>query len=301
MLESNSTGNLPLAAQVPLAFLMSLFAFAIMVGNAVVILAFVVDSNLRHRSNYFFLNLAISDFFVVSESVSDRGKECEPGFVTEWYILAITTFLEFLLPVILVAYFNVQIYWSLWKRGSLNRCPSHTGFIATSSSDSGHLRRAGLACRTSLPGLKESATSLHSESSRRKRSLLVSLRTHMNSSIIAFNVGSFSRSESAVLHQREHVELLRGRKLARSLAILLSAFAICWAPYCLFTIVLSTYHGGGRPKSVWYSIAFWLQWFNSFVNPFLYPLCHRRFQKAFWKILCVTKQPASSQNQSVSS
>nr|XP_034374470.1 histamine H4 receptor isoform X2 [Arvicanthis niloticus] len=301
MPESNSTGDLPLAAQVPLAFLMSLFAFAIMVGNAVVILAFVVDSNLRHRSNYFFLNLAISDFFVVSDSVSDRGIECEPGFVTEWYILAITTFLEFLLPVILVAYFNVQIYWNLWKRGSLNRCPSHTGVIATSSSDSGHLHRAGLACRTSLPGLKEPATSLHSESPQRKRSLLVSLRTHMNSSVIAFKVSSFSRSESAVLHQREHVELLRARKLARSLAILLSAFAICWAPYCLFTIVLSTYHRAGRPKSVWYSIAFWLQWFNSFINPFLYPLCHRRFQKAFWKILCVTKQPALSQNQSVSS
>lgn len=64
MLESNSTGNLPRAAQVSLTFLMSLFALAIMIGNAVVILAFVVDRNLRHRSNYFFLNLAISDFFV---------------------------------------------------------------------------------------------------------------------------------------------------------------------------------------------------------------------------------------------
>lgn len=51
-------------SNIALAFLMSLLAFAIMLGNAVVILAFVVDKNLRHRSNYFFLNLAISDFFV---------------------------------------------------------------------------------------------------------------------------------------------------------------------------------------------------------------------------------------------
>lgn len=232
---------------------------------------------------------------------STNTKDCEPGFVTEWYILAVTTFLEFLLPVVLVAYFNVQIYWSLWKRRGLNRCPSHTGFLPTSSSDSGHLHRAGLACRTRNPGLMESAAAHHSKSLLRTSSLLVSLRTHMNSGIIAFEVGSFSRSESTALHQREHVELLRGRKLARSLAILLSAFAICWAPYCLFTIVLSTYHRGERPKSVWYSIAFWLQWFNSFVNPFLYPLCHRHFQKAFWKILCVTKQPSPAQSQSVSS
>ncbi|XP_032742085.1 histamine H4 receptor isoform X2 [Rattus rattus] len=301
MSESNGTGVLPLTAQVPLAFLMSLLAFAITIGNAVVILAFVVDRNLRHRSNYFFLNLAISDFFVGNDTWHREGRECEPGFVTEWYILAITTFLEFLLPVSLVVYFSVQIYRSLWKHGSLSRSPSHAGFIATSSRGTGHSRRTGLACRTSLPGLKEPAASLHSESPRGKSSLLVSLRTHMSSSIIAFKVGSFCRPESPVLHQREHVELLRGRKLARSLAILLSAFAICWAPYCLFTIVLSTYHRGERPKSIWYSIAFWLQWFNSLINPFLYPLCHRRFQKAFWKILCVTKQPAPSQNQSVSS
>ena len=51
-------------SNIALAFLMSLLAFAIMLGNAVVILAFVVDKNLRHRSNYFFLNLAISDLFV---------------------------------------------------------------------------------------------------------------------------------------------------------------------------------------------------------------------------------------------
>ncbi|XP_066209448.1 histamine H4 receptor [Saccopteryx leptura] len=42
---------------------MGFLAFAIMLGNAIVILAFMVDKNLRHRSNYFFLNLAISDFF----------------------------------------------------------------------------------------------------------------------------------------------------------------------------------------------------------------------------------------------
>ncbi|XP_051019426.1 histamine H4 receptor [Acomys russatus] len=388
---ANGTGSLPLAAQAPLALSMALLALAIMLGNAVVILAFVMDRNLRHRSNYFFINLAISDFFVgmisiplyiphtvfdwdfgrdicmfwlitdyllctasvynivlisydrcqsVSNAVSYRAqhtsvvkifaqmvgvwilaflvngpmilfsdswknstytKECEPGFVTEWYILAITSFLEFLAPVTLVAYFNVRIYWSLWKRGSLSRCLSHAGFISTLSSNPGHLPRAAMSSRTSLPALKEPATPLHSESPRRKSSLLVSLRSHMNSSIIAFKEGSLSRSDTLTLHRRDHQELLRGRRLARSLAILLSAFAICWAPYCLFTIVLSTYPREKRPKSAWYSVAFWLQWFNSFVNPFLYPLCHRRFQKAFWKMFCVKKKPTSPQNQSVSS
>ncbi|KAM9632298.1 histamine H4 receptor isoform 2-T2 [Trichechus inunguis] len=64
MLDTNYTNNFSPGTCITLAFLMTLVAFAIMLGNAVVILAFVVDKKLRHRSNYFLLNLAISDFFV---------------------------------------------------------------------------------------------------------------------------------------------------------------------------------------------------------------------------------------------
>lgn len=62
--STNSTIALLPSTHIFLVFLMCLVAFAIMLGNAVVILAFVVDQKLRHRSNYFFLNLAIADFFV---------------------------------------------------------------------------------------------------------------------------------------------------------------------------------------------------------------------------------------------
>ncbi|XP_062932701.1 histamine H4 receptor [Cynocephalus volans] len=387
MSDTNSTISLSVS-NVTLAFFMSLLAFAIMLGNAMIILAFVVDKNLRHRSNYFFLNLAISDFFVglisiplyiphmlfdwdfgkklcafwlitdyllctasvynivlitydryqsvcnavsyraqntrilkivtlmlavwvlaflvngpmilVSESWKKKGKKCEPGFFSKWYILAITSSLEFLVPVISVAYFNMNIYWSLWKRGNLSRCQSHPGFTSVSSRNCGYSFRCGLFSRTSLPAPKEAAVPLHSEKQGRKSSLWSSLRTHTNSNIIASQTGSISQSGSVSLHRRERLELLRARKLAKSLAILLGVFAICWAPYSLFTIVLSTYPPEERPESEWYEITFWLQWFNSFVNPFLYPLCHKSFQKAFLKIFCMKKQPMLSNNWSMS-
>uniref|UniRef100_A0A8C8ZEF6 Histamine receptor H4 n=1 Tax=Prolemur simus TaxID=1328070 RepID=A0A8C8ZEF6_PROSS len=389
MSDANSTINFLPSTHIALAFFMYLLAFATVLGNAVVILAFVVDKNLRHRSNYFFLNLAISDFFVgvisiplyiphklfkwefgseicafwlvtdyllctasvynivlisydryqsVSNAVSYRAqhtgilkiviqmvavwvlaflangpvilifeswkngnKECEPGFFSRWYILAVTSFLEFLVPVILVTYFNLNIYWTLWKRGNLSRCQSHSRITSASSSHCGYSFRCGLFSKTSLPAPKEAAASLHSERQRRKSSLLLSLRTQKNSNIIASKVSSLSPSDSVASHQREHLELLRAKKLAKSLAILLIVFAICWAPYSLFTIVLSTYSQETRPKSLSYEIAFWLQWFNSFVNPFLYPLCHKRFQKAFLKIFHMKKQPTPSHNQSISS
>lgn len=47
-----------------LAILMIILVVVVVVGNALVILAFVVDKSLRNQCNYFFLNLAISDFLV---------------------------------------------------------------------------------------------------------------------------------------------------------------------------------------------------------------------------------------------
>ncbi|KAI5172153.1 Histamine H4 Receptor [Manis pentadactyla] len=278
-------------------------------GNAMVILAFLVDKNLRRRSNYFFLNLAISDFFVgaisiplyipyrmfdwnfgnktcvfwliidyllcttsvynivlisydryqsVSNAVYYRarhtgilkmvalmlsvwalaffvhgpailfsqswkiGENCEPGFFSVWYILVITSLLEFLLPIFSVAYFNMYIYWSLWKRCNLSRWQSHPDLTSpVSSRNCGLSLKCGLFSRTSLPEPKEAVVSLHSERQGRKNSLLFPLRAQMNCNVIASKVNSLFHSDSLALRQREHLELLKARKLGKSLAILL--------------------------------------------------------------------------------
>ncbi|NXB37866.1 HRH3 protein, partial [Eulacestoma nigropectus] len=62
-----------LGVLVLLAFLMVLLSLVTILGNILVILAFVMDRNLRHRSNYFFLNLAVSDFAV--------GAFCMPLYI----------------------------------------------------------------------------------------------------------------------------------------------------------------------------------------------------------------------------
>ncbi|NXM57641.1 HRH3 protein, partial [Illadopsis cleaveri] len=62
-----------LGVLVLLAFLMVLLCLVTILGNTLVILAFVTDRNLRHRSNYFFLNLAVSDFAV--------GTFCMPLYI----------------------------------------------------------------------------------------------------------------------------------------------------------------------------------------------------------------------------
>ncbi|XP_036100813.1 histamine H4 receptor [Molossus molossus] len=380
MSGTNSTNTAPLSTTIALAFLMGFLAFAIMLGNAIVILAFVVDKKLRHRSTYFFLNLAISDFFVgaisiplyipqrlfdwmpkdpvcafwhitdyllctasvynivlisydryqsVSNAVLYRAQQsetwkivalmlaawvlaflvhgpvimasklrksdrshCEPELMLRWYVLAITLFLEFLVPVFSVAYFNIYIYWSLWKRGHFNRWQSHPGLTSASASNSGHPFSGGLFSQPSLVEPKKVVASPHVKKLGGKGSLLSSIRTQKKSNIAASKTSSHSFSDKLALHQREYVELLRARKLAKSLAILLGVFLITWAPYSLYTLVLSI-RTPNQHVEIEYHIMFWLQWCNSLFNPLLYPLCHKRFQKAFLKIFCTKKQPLS--------
>lgn len=81
MLESNSSGNLTPAVSeagtvlpgylsVILSVLMVMLVVVVVAGNALVIVAFMVDKTLRNQSNYFFLNLAISDFLVGEKPLS---------------------------------------------------------------------------------------------------------------------------------------------------------------------------------------------------------------------------------------
>lgn len=62
-------GNFAFSWTVFLAVLMGILIVATVLGNALVMLAFVVDSSLRTQNNYFLLNLAISDFLVGKVSI----------------------------------------------------------------------------------------------------------------------------------------------------------------------------------------------------------------------------------------
>ena len=53
-----------------LMVMMVTLVVVIVLGNALVILAFKVDKSLRRQCNYYFLNLAISDFLVGKSNLS---------------------------------------------------------------------------------------------------------------------------------------------------------------------------------------------------------------------------------------
>ncbi|CAL8256344.1 unnamed protein product [Merluccius merluccius] len=88
--------------------------------------------------------------------------------------------------------------------------------------------------------------------------------------------------------------LSRDKKIAKSLAVIVCTFGVCWAPYTLLMIIRAAC-SGTCVQHYWYEMTFWLLWLNSAINPFLYPLCHSSFRRAFSKILCPKGQSVQPQ------
>ncbi|XP_038622374.1 histamine H4 receptor-like [Tachyglossus aculeatus] len=376
-----------------LQFLMILLALVTVLGNALVIVAFIGDKNLRLRSNYFFLNLAISDFLVgaiciplyIPYALTNRwpfGRElckfwlvidylsctasafnivlisydryqsvfnavsyrihqgltpramaqiaavwllaflvygpaivfweyvkgrsdfpngtCKVEFSSQWHFLVCTSVLEFLIPVLAVAYFNLNIYWSIRTRSrwvaTLSKSQSASS-SSPSSPDRAHPSRLSLLWRTCLPGQLGGTPALYMGSEERGDGSQLSTGTQAHDN--GFNPPRIHSLTPSSFESKSRFKLLRDRKMAKSLSVILIIFAICWAPYSLFTIVRAAC--GKEGDDPWYDLAFWLMWLNSSVNPFLYPLCHKRFQKAFLKVLCCRGSAPAPQTQSLSS
>uniref|UniRef100_A0A8C8LPA3 G-protein coupled receptors family 1 profile domain-containing protein n=1 Tax=Oncorhynchus tshawytscha TaxID=74940 RepID=A0A8C8LPA3_ONCTS len=110
-----------------------------------------------------------------------------------------------------------------------------------------------------------------------------SRRTRFQSAEHSF---SKQRSQSEVAASR--FRLSKDKKVAKSLAVIVCVFGLCWAPYTLLMIIRAACHAQCVQHYL-YEISFWLLWVNSSINPVLYPLCHTSFRKAFRKLLCTTK------------
>ncbi|XP_002667517.2 histamine H3 receptor [Danio rerio] len=320
----------------------------IVCGNALVIVAFKMDKSLRKQSNYFLLNLAISDFLVgafcipvympyiltgkwmlgkglcklwlvvdyllctasvfnivlisydrylsVTKAVSYRAKqgmthfavlkiavvwilafllygpsilfweqltgrsrvpddECFAEFYYTWYFLLSASVIEFFVPFLSVAFFNISIYINIRRRRLGNRSESKCHNSATLYRDRTHMSTR--MCWNSL-ALKNKSTT---DGEKRPESDGLSMRCVQRS------------------------RLRQDKKIAKSLAIIVCVFAVCWAPYTLLMIVRAACRGDCVSQH-WYEVTFWLLWLNSAINPFLYPLCHSSFRRAFFKILC---------------
>ncbi|XP_064789288.1 histamine H3 receptor [Oncorhynchus masou masou] len=377
-----------------LAVLMIILVVVVVAGNALVILAFIVDKSLRNQSNYFFLNLAISDFLVgafcipvyipynltgrwvlgrglcklwllmdyllctasvfnivlisydrflsVTRAVKYRAQrsmthhavvkmvavwvlafllygpaiifwelvvgksivppdECFAEFYCTWYFLLSASTFEFFTPFISVTFFNLCIYLNIQKR---NKSRAIRKEDTKAHRDRGSLRDGGATLSVFFVKTRKVSSSeptAVSEVIEEDEELSPSSSGEPSSghTFIQRNKGPSCRKTSRLLQfqapivpssrSSEGSRLSRDKKIAKSLAIIVCIFGICWAPYTLLMIIRAAC-SGRCVEHYWYEVTFWLLWLNSGINPFLYPLCHSSFRRAFAKILCPKRQ-----------
>lgn len=85
--------------------------------------------------------------------------------------------------------------------------------------------------------------------------------------------------------RRERALMMREHKAAKTLAIVVGGFVICWLPFFLMYII-EPFCDTCTIDSNMAAFFTWLGYFNSVLNPAIYALYNRDFRHSFWMLTC---------------
>ncbi|XP_061541726.1 alpha-1A adrenergic receptor-like isoform X1 [Phycodurus eques] len=92
--------------------------------------------------------------------------------------------------------------------------------------------------------------------------------------------GHQARSSLAV----KLLKFSREKKAAKTLGVVVGMFTLCWLPFFL-ALPIGSFNVNLRPPDLLFKVIFWLGYFNSCLNPIIYPCYNREFKLAFIRIL----------------
>ncbi|KAL4631307.1 alpha-1A adrenergic receptor-like [Arapaima gigas] len=113
----------------------------------------------------------------------------------------------------------------------------------------------------------------------------LTLRIHKGSQIHEDSGGSAGRAHQA--RSSLTVKLLkfsREKKAAKTLGVVVGMFTLCWLPFFI-ALPVGSFNSSLRAPKPLFSVIFWLGYFNSCLNPIIYPCYSREFKLAFIRIL----------------
>lgn len=80
-------------------------------------------------------------------------------------------------------------------------------------------------------------------------------------------------------HRLQSLRIHKEHKAAKQLGFIIAAFLLCWIPY--FIIFMVTAFCRDCVHHDLHMFTIWLGYFNSTLNPFIYPLCNGNFKRVF--------------------
>ena len=254
------------------------------VGNVLVILAFKSFRRIRHVTNYFVVSLAVTDILVAVVSM--------PVWLS--YIVSGPPLFE-RKPLIQMLWTGTDIMVSVASIWHLT-CVSIDRYLCITGPFSYHVRMTSKRAIVIIAAIwlysivvaSLGMTFWHWDF---YTLAIVVLNYPIPVIIILFAYMSIFK---AARYQAKQIDLnVNGKsrrfsltvelKAAKTLGVVIGAFIVCWSPF--FGLNLSYYICDCPPSPLTVSVAKWMHYGNSMLNPMIYGLLNKDFRFAFKKLL----------------